>query len=78
MADQEPVRIGTSLAPVRAAIELVAAGHATRVTVYTPQAPMLVPAASLLAREAGVVVESSDRRAPEPELVVRPPWPRIA
>lgn len=61
---QEPPHIDSSLDPIRAAIQMVADGSARRVTVCTAATDRLVPAARILARAAGVVLEAvgdSDR-----------------
>lgn len=54
----EPPHIDGSLDPIRAAISLVADGSALRVTVYAPARASLLPATRILARAAGVVIES--------------------
>ncbi len=75
----EPPHIDSSLDPIRAAIEVVAEGSATRVTVYTPEPDRVVAAARILARAAGVAVESVDERhAVDSDLVVIPAPPRSA
>ena len=63
----EPPRIDSSLDPIRAAIQMVADGSARRVTVCSAASDRLVPAARILARAAGVVLEAvndSDGAAP--------------
>jgi hypothetical protein len=74
----ETPSIDSSLDPIRAAIEMVAAGSACRVTVYTPAPARLLPAARALARAAGVAIESADGTDAEPELVVVRAAPRSA
>jgi hypothetical protein len=78
MAHEEPPHIDSSLDPIRAAIRMVADGSAKRVTVYTPETSRLLPAARLLARAAGVAIESADETDTEPDLVVTPAPPRTA
>ncbi|MGZ8476322.1 MAG: hypothetical protein ACXWWQ_08930 [Candidatus Limnocylindria bacterium] len=50
-------QLGAPLDPIRAAISLVADGHARRVTVHTPAARQLMPAARQLARASGVTAQ---------------------
>jgi hypothetical protein len=78
MAPEEPPHIDSSLDPIRAAIRMVADGSAKRVTVYTPETSRLLPAARLLARAAGVAIESADETDTEPDLAVIPASPRTA
>ena len=66
----KPPQIGVALSSLRAAIDVVADGGATRVTVHLPDARRLFPAATLLARRAGVGVELVETT--EPELTVMP------
>jgi predicted methyltransferase MtxX (methanogen marker protein 4) len=68
----EPPQIGAPLDSLRAAIDVVAEGAATRVTVHVPHASRLLPAASQLAKRAGVRVELVDPTDREPELTVLP------
>ncbi len=68
----EPPQIGASLDNVRAAIDVVARGYATRVTVHVGDARRLIPAATQLARRAGVRVELVDPSDLEPELTILP------
>ena len=67
---EEPPRIDRSLDPIRAGIQMVADGSAERVTVYAPGTARLVPAARMLARAAGVVIESADATDAEADVVV--------
>lgn len=53
----KPPHIGEALASTRAAIEVVASGAATRVTVQAIDAEQILPAARALARAAGVSIE---------------------
>jgi hypothetical protein len=53
----EPPQIGAALDTLRAAIDVVADGDASRITVQVPEARRLLPAALQLARHAGVRVE---------------------
>ena len=78
MAYDEPPHIDNSLDPIRAAIEMVTDGSAKRVTIYTPKTAGLRPAARMLARAAGVVIESADETEHELDLVVVPARPRTA
>jgi hypothetical protein len=78
MAYDEPPHIDSSLDPIRAAIQMVADGSAKRVTVYTPETARLLPAARMLARAAGVAIESADGTDTDPDLVVVPASPRTA
>jgi hypothetical protein len=78
MAREAPPHIDSSLDPIRAAIRMVADGSAKRVTVYTPETPRLLPAARMLARAAGVAIESADEAETDPDVVVIPAHPRIA
>ena len=78
MAQDEPPHIDSSLDPIRAAIQMVADGSAKRITVYTPDTARLLPAARMLARAAGVAIESAGVTESEPDLVVAPSAPRIA
>jgi hypothetical protein len=70
--ESEPPQIGGPLSSLRAAIDVVAGGDATRVTVHVPEARRLLPAASSLARRAGVQVELVEPADPESELSVLP------
>jgi predicted methyltransferase MtxX (methanogen marker protein 4) len=70
--ESEPPQIGGPLSSLRAAIDVVARGDATRVTVHVPEARRLLPAASSLARRAGVQVELVEPADPESELSVLP------
>jgi len=65
-------QIGGPLSSLRAAIDVVARGDATRVTVHVPEARRLLPAASRLARRAGVQIELVEPTDPESELTVMP------
>jgi hypothetical protein len=67
-----PPEIGAALDPVRAAIEVVARGDATRVTVRIQHPERLMPAARQLARRAGVEVELVLPADVHPELRVLP------
>ena len=49
--------IGEALVTARAAIEVVASGAATRVTVHAIDAEQILPAARAIARAAGVRIE---------------------
>ena len=75
-AEDEPPHIDSSLDPIRAAIQMVADGTAERVTVYSPGTPRLLPAARMLARAAGVAIESVDET--DADLVVVPAPSRTA
>jgi hypothetical protein len=68
----EPPQIGASLVNVRAAIDVVARGEATRVTVHVGDPRRLIPAATQLARRAGVRVELVEPMVPESELTILP------
>jgi predicted methyltransferase MtxX (methanogen marker protein 4) len=68
----EPPQIGARLDNVRAAIDVVARGDATRVTVHVGDAQRLIPAAMRLARRAGVRVELVEPTDPESELTFLP------
>jgi len=57
MDGDEPPHLDT-LGPIRAAIQMVADGSASRVTVYSPALRGIVPAARQLARAAGVTLEA--------------------
>ena len=78
MAYDEPPHIDSSLDPIRAAIQMVADGSAKRVTIYTPETARLLPAARLLARAAGVAIESVDETHTDHDLVVLPAPGRTA
>ena len=78
MAHDEPPHIDSALDPIRAAIRMVADGSAKRVTVYTPETPRLLPAARMLARAAGVEIESAGETVTDPDLAVIPDHPRTA
>lgn len=68
----EPTQIGAPLDSLRAAIDVVAAGQATRVTVQVPRARSLLPAARQLARRAAVRVEVVEPGDADSELTVLP------
>ena len=68
----EPPEIGAPLDPVRAAILIVADGHASRVTVHLPEAERVLPAALRLARSAGVTVELVRPGGDEADLSIEP------
>jgi hypothetical protein len=68
----EPPQIGAPLDTIRAAIDVVARGEATRVTVHVADARRLIPAATSLARRAGVLVELVDPSDRAPELMILP------
>jgi predicted methyltransferase MtxX (methanogen marker protein 4) len=68
----EPPQIGAPLENVRAAIDVVARGEATRITVHVGDAQRLIPAAKQLARRAGVRVELVEPMDPDSELTVVP------
>jgi hypothetical protein len=68
----EPPQIGAALDTVRAAIDVVASGGATRVTVQVPEATRLLPAAVQLARRAGVRVELVEPVEPDAGLTFLP------
>ena len=68
--DDEPPRIDPSLNPIRAAIRMVAEGTARRVTVHAPEPRLVLPAARLLARTAGVIVEVVGDRDDETDFVL--------
>ena len=70
--------IDPSLDPIRAAIDMVANGSASRVTVFTPTPARLLPAARMLARAAGVAVEWADESDAGVDLVVAPSPSRTA
>lgn len=74
----EPPHIDSLLDPIRAAIQMVADGSAERVTVYTAASAQLLPAARILARAAGVAIESVDETDADSDLVVAPAPPRSA
>jgi len=74
----EPPQIDSSLDPIRAAIQMVADGSARRVTVYSPAPARLLPAARMLARAAGVAIESADESEAGSDLVVAPAPSRTA
>jgi hypothetical protein len=78
MAHDEPPHIDSALDPIRAAIRMVADGSAKRVTVYTPETSRLLPAARMLARAAGVAIESADETDDDTDLIVLPAPPRTA
>jgi len=78
MAHDEPPHIDSSLDPIRAAIRMVADGSAKRVTVYTPETARILPAARMLARAAGVAIESAGETDAEPDVAVIPDHPRTA
>jgi hypothetical protein len=67
-----PPQIGAALDRVRAAVDLVAHGDATRITVLAHDADRLLPAARSLARRAGVRIELVEPTDPEPELSALP------
>ena len=66
----EPAQIGSALDSLRAAIDVVAGGAATRVTVNVPNARQLLPGAMQLARRAGVRVELVEPMDEDTELTV--------
>jgi hypothetical protein len=68
----EPPQIGAALDALRAAIDVVADGGATRVTVQVPDARRLLPAAQQLARRAGVRVELVEPADLDTELTFLP------
>lgn len=68
----ETPEIGEALDSLRAAIDVVAHGAATRVTVQVPRARRLLPAAHQLAKRAGVRVELVEPADPDGELTVLP------
>ena len=68
----EPPQIGARLDTIRAAIDVVARGDATRVTVHVGDPQRLIPAATQLARRAGVRVELVDPADLESELTILP------
>ena len=78
MANDEPPHIDSSLDPIRAAIQMVADGSAKRVTVYTPETARLLPAARILARAAGVAIESAEETDSDPYLAMLVAPPRTA
>lgn len=49
--------IGEALVSIRAAVDVVREGAATRVTVHAEAGEQILPAARALARAAGVVIE---------------------
>lgn len=75
---EDPPQIDGALDPIRAAIQMVADGSAQRVTVYSLASARLMPAARVLARESGVVVEGSDDTDIGAELAIEPTPARIA
>ena len=64
--------IDRSLDTIRAAILIVAEGAARRVTVHTPAALEVMPAARQLARASGVTVQLVDPADSRSDLVVLP------
>jgi hypothetical protein len=68
----EPPQIGAALDSLRAAIDVVADGGATRVTVQMPEARRLLPAALQLAKRAGVRVELVEPHDVDAELTFLP------
>lgn len=68
----EPAQIGSALDSLRAAIDVVANGGATRVTVQVPEARRLLPAALQLAKRAGVQVELVEPADLDAELTFLP------
>ncbi|MEP7082563.1 MAG: hypothetical protein ABI841_06255 [Chloroflexota bacterium] len=64
--------VDASLDPIRAAISLVADGHVRRVTIHTPAAVQVMPAARQLARAAGVKVELVGADEVSTDVVVLP------
>ena len=68
----EPPQIGMALDSLRAAIDVVAGGDATRVTVHVPEASRMLPAALQVAKRAGVRVELVGPADDDPELTVLP------
>ena len=77
MAQEEPPHIDSSLDPIRAAIRMVADGSAKRISVYTPDTARLLPAARMLARAAGVAIDSDGATESERDLMVVHAAPRI-
>ena len=74
LGGEDPPRIDPALNPVRAAIDMVANGAATRITVHTMVGDQILPAARLLARAAGVTLEPTWRAGDAGwDLVVTPP-----
>jgi hypothetical protein len=65
-------QIGAPLSSLRAAIDIVARGDAARVTVQVPDARRLIPAASRLARRAGVRIELVEPADLESEVTILP------
>ena len=78
MAPDELPQIAAALDPIRAAIHMVADGSARRITVYTAETARLLPAARLLARAAGVAIESADDADQGRDRMVVAAPPRIA
>ena len=68
----EPPQIGGRLDTLRAAIDVVADGGATRVTVHVPEVRRLLPAATQLAKRAGVRVELVELADPDSEVTILP------
>lgn len=68
----EPPQIGGALDSLRAAIDVVAGGGASRVTVQVPDARRLLPAAIQLAKRAGVQVELVEPEDLDAELTFLP------
>ncbi|HEX7225090.1 MAG TPA: hypothetical protein VF367_05895 [Candidatus Limnocylindria bacterium] len=58
LASHAPAHIGASLTPIRAAIDVVAAGAARSIVVHDVAGALLLPAARALGRAAGVRVEA--------------------
>jgi hypothetical protein len=52
-----PADIGAALAPIRAAIDVVASGTARSVTIHDAEGRRLLPAARALARAEGLTAE---------------------
>ena len=63
--------MGAALDTLRAAIDVVAGGDATRITVNVPEAKRLFPAALQPARRAGVRVELVEPPDVDAELTFR-------
>ena len=68
----EPAQIGSALDSLRAAIDVVAGGGATRVTVNIPNARRLLPGAIQLASALACGSSSSSQMDEDTELTVLP------
>ena len=66
----EPLSIGDALVSVRAAIDLVEHGAASRVTVALPDGESLLPAARALSRAAGLTLIVTWRGGSACELAI--------